>query len=70
MVVVVNNSNEAGKVKVPVWRLDVPMNATMTQLLYSYQDGYSTRKGEYQVKEGNLSLQMGRYSAIVLQYMG
>jgi len=70
VVVVVNNSNEAGKVKAPVWRLDVPMNATMTQLLYSHQDGYSTKKGEYQVKEGNLSLQMGKYSAIVLQYMG
>ena len=68
VVVVVNNSEKPEKVKVPVWRLEVPMNGAMTQLLYSYQDGYSTKNGEYQVEEGNLSLQMGKYSAIVLQY--
>lgn len=68
MVVVVNNADEAASVNVPVWRIDVPMNTTMTRLLYSSQDGYSTKKGEYLVKEGNLFLQMGRYSAIVLQY--
>jgi alpha-glucosidase len=68
VVVVVNSSESQGTVKVPVWRLEVPMEATMTQLLYSYQDGYSTRKGEYQVKDGNVLLQMDKHSAIVLQY--
>ena len=68
IVVVVNSSETQGKINVPAWRLEVPMEATMTQLLYSYKDGYSTRKGEYQVKEGNLLLQMDKQSAIVLQY--
>ncbi len=68
VVVVLNNGAEPTSVNVPVWRLDVPMNTTMTMLLYSCQNGYSVRNGEYLVKEGNLFLQMGRYSAIVLQY--
>lgn len=68
VVVVVNNSDKATSFIVPVWRLEVPMNTAMTQLLYTYQDGYSVQKGEYQVKEGNLTLQMGKQSAIVLQY--
>ena len=68
VVVVVNSSDEAASVNVPVWRLDVPMNCTMKQLLYSYEDGYTTKKGEYLVKDGKITLKMGKYSAIILQY--
>ena len=70
VVVVVNSSEKPGIINVPVWRLEVPTDAKMTQLLYTYQDGYSTEKKEYQVKEGNFLLEMDRQSAIVLQYKG
>lgn len=68
--VVVNNSDEAASINVPVWRLGVPQNCMMTQLLYSHKDGYSTKAGEYQVVGGKISLKMGKYSAMVLQYKG
>ena len=66
--VVVNNSDEATEVKVPVWRLDVPKDCVMTRLLYSYEDGYSVREGKYLIVDGEVSLKMGAHAAMVLQY--
>lgn len=68
IVVVVNNRNESARVRVPVWRVDVPKECNMTRILYSYDGGYHVRQGSYQVKDGNLNLCMGKYSAIILQY--
>ncbi len=68
IVVVINNRNEGVDVKVPVWRIEVPRNCNMTQLLYSFDGGYHTRNGSYRVEDGYLNLRMGKYSAIILQY--
>ena len=68
ILVVVNNSNEAVEIKAPVWRLDVPKNCVMTQLLYTYENSYSVKDGRYLVDNGEVSLKMGRCSAIILQY--
>ena len=66
--VVINNRDHAVDVKVPVWRLDVPMNCHMKQLIYTYKNGYNTREGIYRVQDGELTLKMGPHSAMVLQY--
>lgn len=66
--VVVNNSKAPIEMKVPVWRLDVPRDSVMTRLLYTYQDGYSVKDGKYKVVDGEIVLQMGSYSAMILQY--
>ena len=68
ILVVVNNSNEAVEIKAPVWRLDVPKKCVMTQLLYTYENSYSVKDGRYLVDNGEVSLKMGRCSAIILQY--
>ena len=68
VVVVINHSDQPTTVNVPVWRIDVPMDCTMTSLLYTYEDGYSARHGEYLVKDGKFSLEMGKHSAMILQY--
>ena len=68
MAVVVNNSDEPIRIRIPVWRLGVPRNCVMTRLLYTYQDGYSIKDAKYTVTDGELVLTMGRYSAIILQY--
>ena len=68
ILVVVNNSNEAVEIKAPVWRLDVPRNCVMTQLLYTYENSYSTKDGRYLVENGEVTLKMSRSSAIILQY--
>lgn len=66
--VIINHSDRPTRVKVPVWRLDVPANCTMKQLLYTYEDGFSTHEAHYLVKEGDAYVQMGKHSAIILQY--
>lgn len=68
VVVVVNNGSVPIEFNIPVWRAEVPMDCTMTRLLYSYEDGYSARKGEYKVVDGQVALRLGKHSAIILQY--
>ena len=68
VVVVINHSEQSTTVKVPVWRIDVPKECTMTSLLYTHEDGYSTKQGEYLVENGEISLEMNKYSAMILQY--
>ena len=66
--VVVNNNEHTVEVKVPVWRLDVPMNCTMKQLVYTFKEGYNTRAAMFHVANGELKVKMGPHSAMVLQY--
>jgi len=68
ILVVVNNNSVPSEMRIPVWRLDVPKNCVMTQLLYSHENGYSVKDGKYSVVDGEISLQMGKSSAIILQY--
>lgn len=67
IVVVLNNSKELREVTVPVWLCGVPMNGRMKRLIYSYEQGYTTAYDEYIVENGELVLNMGRHSAIVLK---
>ncbi len=66
--VIVNASNDAKKVKAPVWRLDVPMSGTMTKLLSSSAEGYSFKKEAFDVEDGQVALETGANSVVVLQY--
>ena len=66
--VVVNNNEHTVEARVPVWRLEVPMNCSMKQLVYTYKDGYNTRPAIFHVENGELRVKMGPHSAMVLQY--
>lgn len=68
VVVVVNNGTESTNIVVPVWRAEVPKECTMTSLLYTYEEGYSAKEGEYTVHNGEVALRMGKHSSIILQY--
>ena len=67
IVVVVNNSKELREVVVPVWLAGVPKKGRMKRLIYSYEQGYTTDYDEYIVEHGEIVLNMGRHSAIVLK---
>ena len=68
VVVVVNHSDQPTTVNVPAWRIDVPRESVMNRLLYSNAEGYFVEPKEYPVKDGSFSLEMDKYSAIILQY--
>ena len=67
IIVVLNNSKELKEVTVPVWQAEVPEKGRMMRLMYSYEDGYTTERDEYIVEDGEIVLNMGRHSAIVLK---
>ncbi len=69
IVVVINNGSERTEVTVPVWKAEVPMNGSMRRLIYSYEKGYTTEHEEYIVKDGEVVVNMGAYSALVLKRM-
>ena len=67
IVVVVNNSDELRTVTVPVWYAGIEMEGRMKRLIYSYENGYTTEYDEYIVQDGEIVLNMGSHSAIVLK---
>ncbi|MEJ8735526.1 MULTISPECIES: glycoside hydrolase family 13 protein [Mediterraneibacter] len=67
IIVVLNNSKELKEVTVPVWQAEVPEKGRMIRLVYSYEEGYTTEQDEYIVENGEIVLNMGRHSAIVLK---
>ncbi len=64
--VIINNRCELAEVTVPVWMIEVPQKCRMKKLIYSYQNGYSTDYEEYLVENGEVVVNMGAYSALVL----
>ncbi|MCI9614223.1 MAG: glycoside hydrolase family 13 protein [Dorea sp.] len=66
IVVIVNNRSELAEVTVPVWMAEVPVKCRMKKLMYTYQDGYSVDYEEYLVENGEVVVNMGAYSALVL----
>lgn len=67
IVVIINMSNKLREVEVPVWPLEVKEGASMARLMYSYDKGYIGEFEEYVVKDGKVSLMMGKHSAIVMK---
>ena len=67
MVVIVNNGHQK-EVTIPVWRAEVPFNAKMERLLYTYGGGYTVEEATYEVTDGELTLLMDKNSAMILRY--
>lgn len=67
IVVVLNNSKELREVTVPVWMAEVPVTGRMERLLYSYEEGYTVEPDVYLIHSGEVVLNMGRHSALVMR---
>ena len=66
IVAIINNRSELTEVTVPVWRVEVPIKCRMKRLIYSYSDGYTIEDEEYLVDEGEVVVNMGAHSALIL----
>ncbi len=66
VVIIINNRSELAEVTVPVWQAEVPMKSRMKRLMYSYADGYTTEYEEYLVQGGEVVVNMGAHSALVM----
>lgn len=68
VVVIINSGNEKAEVKIPVWKAEVPMEGSLVQILYTYEEGYSMDRVPHEVKDGELVLPMKKNSAMILRY--
>lgn len=66
VVVVINNGEKLKKVTVPVWIAGVPMKGRMKRLMYSFDEGYTVEPDEYIIYNGEIVVNMGKTSALVL----
>ena len=69
IVTVVNNSDELQQVCIPVWQAELPQKGSMRRLLYSYENGYTTEHEEYLIQDGEVVVNLGAYSVLVLKNM-
>ena len=68
IVLVLNNSKELKEVTIPVWKAEVPLEGRMERLMYSYDGGFTTEYDEIIVENGEVVLNMGKHSVIVMKY--
>ncbi len=66
-VIIINNGDSLREVKVPVWLAEVPRQGFMRRMMYTYENGYTTEYEEYHVTDGELVVNMGSHSALVLK---
>ena len=66
VIVIINNRDKLAQITVPVWKAEVPMKCTLNRLMYTYKDGYTVEYEEYMVENGEVVLNMGAHSALVL----
>lgn len=67
VIVIINTADYLREIHVPVWQAEVAEGSSMARLMYSYDRGYIGEFEEFTVKDGMISLMMGRKSAIVLK---
>lgn len=68
IVLVLNNSKDLKEVTIPVWKAEVPLEGRMERLIYSYDNGFTTEYDEIIVENGEVVLNMGKHSVIVMKY--
>ncbi len=67
VVLINNNSHEITK-KVKVWEVGTAKEGKMVQLLFSYEDDYTTEPKEYTIEAGRINITLPKTSAIILKY--
>ena len=68
IVVIVNNGDKLREVTTPVWIAGIPMEGYMDRLMYTYENGYTTEPDTYIVDKGEVVLNMGSHSAVVMKF--
>ena len=66
--VLVNNNDHEVTRRLSVWYLDIPKECTMTRLMLTTNQGYTTEEEEIPVMSGKVELVMPPTSAIVVRY--
>ena len=68
MAVVINSGAQEMEVEIPVWKIEVPMDAVMQQVMVTNEIGYSILPVERKVENGMLRLSLKPYTGVVLRH--
>ena len=67
-VILVNNNNHEITKELSVWYLGIPKECTLSQLILTTAEGFSTEPKEYPVVSGRVKITLPATSAIILRY--
>lgn len=68
-VILLNNSEESVQKTVSVWELGIPMEATMTRIIMTNADTFTTEEKEIKVENGKITVVISKTTAAVLKYV-
>ena len=67
-VVVINNREETITKKISVWELGIPMEASLTRIMLTTEEGFTTEEVPIEAVGGRITVELPRTSAMVLKY--
>ena len=68
-VILLNNSEESVQKTVSVWELGIPMEATLTRIIMTNSDTFTTEEKEIKVENGKITVAISKTTAAVLKYV-
>ncbi len=68
-VILLNNSEESVQKTVSVWELGIPMEATLTRLIMTTADTFTTKEKAIKVENGKITVEIPKTTAAVLKYV-
>ena len=66
--IMVNNSEREIEKEINMGLLGTPTNATVCRKMFTFFDGYTTKKEYYMLNDGKIVVKLPRHSAMVLRY--
>lgn len=67
IVVILNNNSVEQVLTIPVWKINIPLNGNLRQLIGTDVNTYYCQPDEFKVKDGQLIIKVPPYSSIILQ---
>ena len=68
-IIVLNNDSVSCNIEIPAWTAGIPKECELEQMMFAYEEGFSTNPVRYQLDTGKLSITLPKYSAVVLKAM-
>lgn len=66
-VIIINNDEISRHIDLAVWAAGIPQYATLEQIMFTQESGYSTHPVWYEVNNGRLDITLPKYSAVLLK---
>lgn len=70
VVTIINNTEEAVRLTVPVWQIEISDGELFRRCVLSMEDGFNLEKAHYLVSDGAVEIYMPPYSAAVMSHTG